>query len=409
MTPCQHDGSRRNGHWLWRIAVIVIGLSLAEVCHQTYAMLQPTPRIQNVRGGSFFGEWDGRRVIAFLEFSHHEWRGTLEIEGDDQPFRLVSAREIADGIEFELESSGRPGTELVGPQQLLIVRWEPHGDLAIEDRSSTKPRCVGRLVTVAGSQALTRTAGLAIADRGRRIAFQGVMPVFPDATVLERSFQSAVQERLTDSSEIATWPWDDWEDFFNSCRHGSPSSTWTMEESWRLTYRSPMLVSSVCDLSRNTGGAHPNYAFESLTMYWNGHAGVPVQLEDLFREGSDWRAALAHYCEVDLQRQEASSPQSNPEDFGQLSTFAIFQSGIQVQYAPYSVGCFAEGSYRVLIPFAVFEEFLKDYGPAIYLPRPRNHLPRDRRSEQNLVVEQSAPSDGLLQADVAIPAAPDRR
>jgi hypothetical protein len=51
----------------------------------------------------------------------------------------------------------------------------------------------------------------------------------------------------------------------------------------------------------------------------------------------------------------------------ELSSFAVSPAGIQIHFAPYAVGCYAEGSFVVHAPWHLLRSCLKKPGPGSYL------------------------------------------
>lgn len=111
-----------------------------------------------------------------------------------------------------------------------------------------------------------------------------------------------------------------------------------------------------------TGGAHGNSWFETLTLVRKGDGVKEVRLADLFRSDTDWLNVVSQLLIEDLKKQGASLVVD-----GEVSgftdeklVFAVDEGGVLFFFAPYAVGCYAEGDYVVRLPFAPLRSVLKE-------------------------------------------------
>ncbi|QPC42030.1 DUF4163 domain-containing protein [Kaustia mangrovi] len=125
-----------------------------------------------------------------------------------------------------------------------------------------------------------------------------------------------------------------------------------------------------------TGGAHGNYAYESLN--YDRTAGKTIEADALFEDlGTDSPAmvALRDFVFADLKRQKKERLGDAYDEAEQDSwlkdvdlpfdTLAFVPSGetgkaggLSLLFAPYTVGPYAEGDYRVVVPQEIFRDYL---------------------------------------------------
>ena len=138
------------------------------------------------------------------------------------------------------------------------------------------------------------------------------------------------------------------------------------------------LVSLLCWEYEFAGGAHGN------TEYYTRNYAIPPNGK--FRRLGLWEVldrspqAITRLSELmlrDLARQQASSVTSGSiHDFNQwLESSAlpwyILPAGLAIEFSPYAVGSYAEGTFRVVIPYSSLTPFLHRDGPLWpYRPAP---------------------------------------
>jgi hypothetical protein len=114
------------------------------------------------------------------------------------------------------------------------------------------------------------------------------------------------------------------------------------------------------------GGAHPNHALSGRTFILSGGKAAEAKLADLFRRGSDWRRAVAGLVMADLRRQKASLVLGGEvKDLSEkdLAAWVVTPAGIEFDFSPYAVGCYAEGSFTVALPWEKVSALLDPAGP----------------------------------------------
>ncbi len=145
---------------------------------------------------------------------------------------------------------------------------------------------------------------------------------------------------------------------------------WEGNQTFEIVHDSLHLVSMRQSTYEYSGGAHGMSADRGRNfVIADGHA-REFNLPDLFAAGTDWQPRLAQYCLEDLRRQTASSViDGSVTNFSdeELSAFTVSPSGIQIHFAPYAVGCYAEGAFVVHAPWHLLRSCLKKPGPGVYL------------------------------------------
>jgi len=126
----------------------------------------------------------------------------------------------------------------------------------------------------------------------------------------------------------------------------------------------------------DSGGAHPNTGFWSLTYDLSGNK--ELELEDIFKPDSDYKTAIAKYVVADIDRRAVAIEQEdarregrkpNPRDepimtidqLSEISDWAMTPQGLMVYFDfPHAIAVFD----RTFIPYGVVNDRLKPNGPA---------------------------------------------
>ena len=111
----------------------------------------------------------------------------------------------------------------------------------------------------------------------------------------------------------------------------------------------------------DTGGAHPNTAYRSLTFYRAGQEVVRLELDDLFRNGAAYQNVLLREVTRKLRARRAawildSSVELKAHDLG---VFNLTHRGLEFTFAPYAVGPYAQGKFAVTVPYQQLHGLLK--------------------------------------------------
>lgn len=126
----------------------------------------------------------------------------------------------------------------------------------------------------------------------------------------------------------------------------------------------------------DSGGAHPDTGFWSLT--YDLSSNKELELDDLFKPGSDYKAAIANYVVADIEKRAIAiedavarsegrkpTPREDPivtaEQLSEISHWGLTPKGLVVYFDfPHAIAAFD----RTLIPYNVVNEYLKPNSPA---------------------------------------------
>ncbi|MCX7285136.1 MAG: DUF3298 and DUF4163 domain-containing protein [Novosphingobium sp.] len=146
-------------------------------------------------------------------------------------------------------------------------------------------------------------------------------------------------------------------------QNGFPFNPYSNSVEWKVVTDMPAWLSMSTLIGTYSGGAHPNYAFDSLL--WDRVADMRRAPADLFVSKAALRDAIRDPFCKELDRQRARKRQG--QDAGEIDEFSkcidpvaetvILGSSngkafdrIGVLVAPYSAGPYAEGDYEVTVP-----------------------------------------------------------
>ena len=211
----------------------------------------------------------------------------------------------------------------------------------------------------------TRT-GFRLGQRGWRISFHGAVPRFLTPSDWEAEVIAGLREEVADKGKTFTEELKPaWSERWRYVWEPSATSDWTLDTVWHVEYRSSQLLSFRADHYSYTGGTHGNLETECQT-YWRRDLDVQrVQLADFFRSDSDWERRLSDFIVAELKRRRAAwvdDGEIKALDKDMLSIFTVSRPGLAFYFDPYAVGSYAEGRYRVFVPFKELEPVLDTNG-----------------------------------------------
>lgn len=129
---------------------------------------------------------------------------------------------------------------------------------------------------------------------------------------------------------------------------------WTHSESVDLMGAAGPYRSLLSSFYYYTGGAHPNGHGESMLLEVGEGTVRLLELTELFGPEAEWRAHLSGTVLASLAEQEAAAvlsgeiTQLNEQD---LATFTLGPAGLTFHFAPYAVGPYVQGSFRVTLAY----------------------------------------------------------
>jgi hypothetical protein len=147
---------------------------------------------------------------------------------------------------------------------------------------------------------------------------------------------------------------------------GELFNAWTYDGTTEIAYVAPGLFSGLTTVSLFTGGAHPALEYWSYNLAYTGTSLRPFGLAELFDADVDAVALLNPLLLESLARQQAAwvldgSVSSFTEE--DLEVFTISPAGLEFVFAPYIVGPWVEGTFRVRIPLEDLAGSLRPDGP----------------------------------------------
>jgi hypothetical protein len=198
-----------------------------------------------------------------------------------------------------------------------------------------------------------------VSMRQSRIAALSTHPFFTDAALapLNLRFQ---EETLQGQF-----------DFFSEGQQqalaGQLYHSWWLERARDIAYASSELVSIAETIYVYTGGAHPNIGLAGYNYWLDDQGALRLKLRDLFRPASEFMAVLSDIILEALAQQEAqwvidgSLNSFTERDLNDL--FIITPQGLTFFFEPYLVGPYVQGSFTVLVPFALLQGVIRQDGP----------------------------------------------
>lgn len=215
---------------------------------------------------------------------------------------------------------------------------------------------------------------VAARDNDYHCTAQSLYPVLTGETAAIREINRTIRNRMDkDRTEFLKVQAKECRDL---AKDGNlPSGPFERIDTCTVRCFRPGLVSLLREEYEFAGGAHGNTTYTALNWQIEGGKATPFGLENLFREKSDWVKKIAQAVCQDLKRQKASNymdgdPKKTEVPLEQLQTFYLTPQGITFVFDPYVAGCYAEGTFRVMLPWSKLEDLLDKNGPANHLRAP---------------------------------------
>ena len=169
-------------------------------------------------------------------------------------------------------------------------------------------------------------------------------------------------------------------------KEGNPSfQPYSIDTVWRVTFENAAVLSLSAETNADTGGAHPNQAFQALV--WDKKADRAVPIEGLFRPDQT-KAALTAIADAASKAWtktyvQRSGQQPGPEadvakdgiaaDPDKLKTYALtyakghtVANGLVLLYGAGQVWPHVLGDFRLAVPAGVFAKYLKPQWLAVF-------------------------------------------
>jgi hypothetical protein len=169
-------------------------------------------------------------------------------------------------------------------------------------------------------------------------------------------------------------------------KEGNPSfHPYSIDTSWRVTFENDAVLSLSAETNADTGGAHPNAAFQ--TLVWDKKADRAVPIDGLFRPDQT-KAALTAIADAANKAWTKSYAQRSGQKPGpdtdlakdgigadpdKLKTYALtyakgeaIANGIVLLYGAGQVWPHVLGDFRLAVPAGVFAKYLKPQWQAVF-------------------------------------------
>lgn len=154
--------------------------------------------------------------------------------------------------------------------------------------------------------------------------------------------------------------------------HSEYTTGYCQQIDYDLEYFSSDLVSLLYTEYLFTGGAHGNTSLFGENYQFKNDVLQHLELEDIFDQNLDYQNFLQKICLIELRKQEASSVVDGTIkklSESDLLVFSFNDNFFMIHFEPYRIGCYAEGSFTVKIPWqdlksliaqdSKFERFIK--------------------------------------------------
>lgn len=140
---------------------------------------------------------------------------------------------------------------------------------------------------------------------------------------------------------------------------------WWREERVDLTGVAGPYLSLLSTVDDYTGGAHPNSLTGSHLLAVRGDDVASLGLADLFA-GGGWLEELSALVLAGLAEQGAlwvTQGQVSELDASDLAVFTLDAAGVTFHFSPYLMGPYAQGSFRVTVPYGALAGLAAPGGP----------------------------------------------
>ncbi|MDX6386039.1 MAG: hypothetical protein QOK48_3612 [Blastocatellia bacterium] len=150
----------------------------------------------------------------------------------------------------------------------------------------------------------------------------------------------------------------------------------SLERNYNVLAATDDLISVELTEYQYSGGAHPNDSFDSLTFDLS--ANKELALDDLFKPGSDYKAAIAKFVVADIEKRAIAIEESDAKSEGrkpvkrddpivtedqlsEISSWGLTPKGLVVYFDFAHVIAVFD---RTVVPYNVVSEYLKPNSPA---------------------------------------------
>lgn len=165
-------------------------------------------------------------------------------------------------------------------------------------------------------------------------------------------------------------------------KEGFPYRPHVHLQKWEKVTSTPRFLSLSSEIQTYTGGAHGMVSFDSLI--WDRNRGIQLKPLDLFTSGAAFDAAIRDSFCAAIARAKAAKgiempdeadspfakcPPASAQTIWLGSSDGRYLDRLTIAIAPYEIGPYAEGSYKINVPMsgalvgALKKEFARDFLP----------------------------------------------
>jgi len=162
---------------------------------------------------------------------------------------------------------------------------------------------------------------------------------------------------------------------------GSEPGRNSFEINYNVLLATDDLISVEMSEYSDSGGAHPNTGFWSLTYDLSGDK--ELELDDLFKPGSDYKIAIAKFVVADIDRRAIAfeqedartegrkpgphEPMVSMDQLSEIMNWGLTPKGLVVYFDfPHAIAVFD----RTVVPYNVINEYVKPNSPAAQFHNP---------------------------------------
>lgn len=353
--------SARGSFWIGALIVSVVVLLLGAIGIWKSNNFIVVERLDNA---VCTGTIDGEPLVAELNFQPHKDILALIAFADGRHWSLTAHRVEAGQHQWSLldPASHIVGT-LQGDWQAATGRFRGEMQYATPQRATAKVE----LNRIATFERTTQVSGLRMGPFGHRFKGVYLTPRFSEAspfrdleqqwTVYANNLPDLTTQIMT-SVELLTSNFSIPDDEFLA--------------QFTISYCDSQMLSIKTHTSENSGGAHGSWSNHLETWIATGSEVTPFVVEDSLPSAQDvpnWKPLneliYRHLNAEKTKRGIAHFTPPNPEltDVPDC-TFACEPAGLRVNFAPYSVGAYAEGDYEFVIPWSEVRPAFRRDSPA---------------------------------------------
>lgn len=163
--------------------------------------------------------------------------------------------------------------------------------------------------------------------------------------------------------------WEDPADVLSEDVEFDPEAPWWLWEHFSavtIRYYSASLISMVNEVYQYTGGAHGMTVHTSMNWAVGKNGATAFTIDQMFKGGTGWEKTISDYVIQDLEARGADwvvSGEVRDVSADHMNRFTVSPAGIDLIFGPYEMGCYAQGTWAVLVPWSACRGLIDPVGP----------------------------------------------